>query len=56
MCYDTKHHAAAARFWAEALAADPKLGDDRQAGHRYNAACAAALAGCRAGGGRPQAR
>ena len=45
MCYDTKRHAAAARFWAEALAADPKLGDDRQAGHRYNAACAAALAG-----------
>ena len=43
-CYDTKRHAAAARFWAEALAADPKLGDDRQAGHRYNAACAAALA------------
>ena len=44
MCYDTKRHAAAARFWAEALAADPKLGDDRQAQHRYNAACAAALA------------
>ena len=44
MCYDTKRYAAAARFWAEALAADPKLGDDRQAGHRYNAACAAALA------------
>ena len=44
MCYDTKRFAAAARFWAEALAADPKLGDDRQAQHRYNAACAAALA------------
>ena len=44
MCYDTKRHAAAARLWAEALAADSKLGDDRQAGHRYNAACAAALA------------
>ena len=27
-----------------ALAADPKLADDRQAQHRYNAACAAALA------------
>ena len=38
-------HASAARLWAEALAADPKLGDDRQGGHRYNAACAAALAG-----------
>jgi serine/threonine protein kinase len=30
---------------AEAPEADPKLVDDRQAGHRYNAACAAALAG-----------
>ena len=44
MCYDTKRHAAAARFWAEALEADPKLGDDRRAQHRYNAACAASLA------------
>jgi eukaryotic-like serine/threonine-protein kinase len=44
MCYDTKYHAAAARFWAEALAADTKLGDDRQAQIRYKAACAAALA------------
>ncbi len=54
MCYDTKRHAAAARFWAEALAAEPKLGDDRQAGHRYNAACAAALAGCGQGTGDPK--
>ncbi len=46
LCYDTKRHAAAARFWAEALQAEPKLADDRQAGYRYNAACAAALAGC----------
>jgi serine/threonine-protein kinase len=47
MCYDTKRHAAAARLWAEALAADPKLGIDRRAGYRdrYYAACAAALAG-----------
>ena len=45
MCADTKRHAAAVRFWAEALAAEPKLGDDRQAQHRYNAACAVALAG-----------
>ena len=30
--------------FADALAADPKLADDRQAQHRYNAACAAALA------------
>ncbi len=44
LCYDQGLYMAAARFWAEALKADPKLGDDRQAGHRYNAACAAALA------------
>jgi hypothetical protein len=44
LCYDTGRHAAAARFWGEALEADPKLGDDRRALHRYHAACAAALA------------
>ena len=43
--YDKAIHATAARLWGEAIAADPKLGDDRQAGHRYNAACAAAMAG-----------
>ena len=37
-------HAGSARLFAEALANDPKLGDDRQAQHVYNAACAAALA------------
>jgi Flp pilus assembly protein TadD len=46
LCYDRKLHAAAARLWAEALQADPKLADDRRAQHAYNAACAAALAGC----------
>jgi tetratricopeptide (TPR) repeat protein len=45
ICYDTRRPAAAVRFWAEALAAEPKLGDDRRARHRYSAACAAALAG-----------
>jgi Flp pilus assembly protein TadD len=35
---------AAARFAADALAADPKLADDLQARHRYTAACAATLA------------
>ncbi len=39
-------YAVSARLYAEALANDPKLADDRQAQHRYNAACAAALAGC----------
>jgi hypothetical protein len=46
MCYDTKRHASAARFWAKAFEIDPKLANDRQAQHPYNAACAAALAGC----------
>jgi tetratricopeptide (TPR) repeat protein len=42
--YEKKLNAASARLFAEALAADPMLADDRQAQHRYNAACAAALA------------
>jgi tetratricopeptide (TPR) repeat protein len=42
--YDTKRHASAAKLWAEALDADSKLATDRRAQHRYNAACAAALA------------
>jgi serine/threonine-protein kinase len=54
MCYDTKRPGAAVRFWAEALAAEPKLGDDRQAGHRYHAACAAALAGSGQGTEEPK--
>jgi tetratricopeptide (TPR) repeat protein len=41
-----KLYAAAARWYAEAFSAKPKLADDLLAGHRYNAACAAALAGC----------
>jgi tetratricopeptide (TPR) repeat protein len=41
-----KRYAAAARFYTEAFAAQPDLADDPQAGYRYEAACAAALAGC----------
>jgi tetratricopeptide (TPR) repeat protein len=44
LAYRRGRHAAAARLYAAALAADPKLGDDRRAWHRYNAACAALLA------------
>ncbi len=44
LCYSRKQFAAAARFWAAALVAEPKLADDRQAQHAYNAACMAALA------------
>jgi hypothetical protein len=42
--YDKALHATAARLWAEALDADPKLREDRKLQHAYNAACAAALA------------
>jgi serine/threonine protein kinase/tetratricopeptide (TPR) repeat protein len=41
-----KLNAEAARFYTEAFAADPKLADDLRSSHRYNAASAAALAGC----------
>ncbi len=46
VCYGRKLHAASARFWFETFQAQPKLGDDMQAPNRYNAACAAVLAGC----------
>jgi tetratricopeptide (TPR) repeat protein len=54
MAYDSKHYAGAARLWTEALEADPKLADDRQAQHLYNAACAATLAAAGAGIDEPQ--
>jgi tetratricopeptide (TPR) repeat protein len=41
-----KHFAAAARRYGEAFAEQPALADDLSTGNRYNAACAAALAGC----------
>ena len=44
MSVHKKMHAAAARFWAKAFAAEAKRADNLQAGHRYNAACSAALA------------
>ena len=44
--YDTGRRSAAARLWAEAFESDRTLADNRQVQHRYNAACAAALAGC----------
>jgi tetratricopeptide (TPR) repeat protein/tRNA A-37 threonylcarbamoyl transferase component Bud32 len=45
LCQNYKRlYAAAARFYAAAFAAQPKLADDLQTQDRYNAACAAALA------------
>jgi len=44
-CLDFKaRYRAAVGFYAEAFATKPELADDLQAQHRYNAACAAALA------------
>ena len=54
MAYDRKHFAIATRLWSEAAETDPKLAADREAQHRYNAACAAALAS--AGQGRDAPR
>jgi tetratricopeptide (TPR) repeat protein/serine/threonine protein kinase len=46
-CQNAKrHYAASARFYAEAFTAEPRLADDLRTQDRYNAACAAALAGC----------
>jgi predicted ribosomally synthesized peptide with SipW-like signal peptide len=39
-------YASSARLYLAAFAADPKLATDLRLQHRYNAACAAALAGC----------
>jgi hypothetical protein len=41
------------RQYCDALKADPKLADDRQAQHPYNAACAAALAAAGQGKDEP---
>jgi serine/threonine-protein kinase len=53
LCYDKKLHGASARLWAEAFKGQPKLADDMQAQNRYNAACAAALAGTGQGKDEP---
>jgi hypothetical protein len=41
-----QRYAAAARFYAEAFAAEPKLAEDLRVQARYNAACAATVASC----------
>jgi tetratricopeptide (TPR) repeat protein len=49
LCVRKRLYAAAARFYAAAFAAEPKLAEDVPKGVRYDAACAAALAGCAPG-------
>jgi hypothetical protein len=53
LAFDQKKFAFAARLWSEALTADPKLGDDRQAQYRFRAARAAALAAAGQGQDEP---
>jgi tetratricopeptide (TPR) repeat protein len=43
---ERQHYLAAARFYDEAFTEKPQLADDLTKLFRYNAACAAALAGC----------
>jgi serine/threonine-protein kinase len=49
VCQFTNRTCAAARLYSEAFASDARLAEDLRAGHRYNAARAAAQAGCRQG-------
>jgi serine/threonine-protein kinase len=48
-----KRFALSARLYSESLRADPKLAEDMKSGDRYNAACAAALAGAGQGDDKP---
>ena len=51
--YDTRRFHAAARLWDEVFNADPKLAENRQFQHPYNAARAAALAAAGKGSAPP---
>jgi serine/threonine-protein kinase len=53
MAYKAGRHGASARLYDGAFRSDPKLAEDMNAQHRYNAACAAALAGCGQGKDNP---
>jgi Flp pilus assembly protein TadD len=53
MAHGKGHYAGAARLFADAFRAEPKLIGDMQAQNRYNAACAAARAGAGQGKGEP---
>jgi eukaryotic-like serine/threonine-protein kinase len=49
MCYNKGLQAASVRFWDEAFTEQPALLNELAKGHRYNAACAASLAGSGSG-------
>jgi serine/threonine-protein kinase len=49
VCQFTNRTCAAARLYADAFVTDPHLAENLRAGHRFKAARAAALAGCRLG-------
>jgi tetratricopeptide (TPR) repeat protein len=53
LAYKAKHFGLSARLSSESLQADPKLAEDMKAENRYNAACAAALAGAGQGDTKP---
>jgi hypothetical protein len=44
--YGREFYGAAASLWSAIFDVDPSVADDLHAGYRYDAACAAALAGC----------
>jgi serine/threonine-protein kinase len=46
LCHLKKLYAAASRLYVEAFELEPQLAEQPRTGHRYNAARAAALAGC----------
>jgi serine/threonine-protein kinase len=49
LCFVKNHYATAARLYAGALVGTPHLAEDLRAGHRFNAARAAAMAGAAQG-------
>jgi serine/threonine protein kinase len=51
--YDARRYTLAGKLWADAMSVDSKLADQRRPGHRYNAACSAALAGAGQGNETP---
>jgi serine/threonine-protein kinase len=46
LCHQKQLYGVSARLWTEAFKAQPELAGDMQTQYRYDAACAAALAGC----------